>query len=394
MVPGETSAPPSLVALTAYFLRLGAVGFGGPAALADRMREDLVEGRHWVTRPEFELGLTIAAACPGPLAYQLGVYCGYARHGIAGAFAVGTAFAAVPFALVVAVAAFYDAWSASVTVRGMFAGASPVIVAVIVRACWNLGRTTLHRTAAAWTIAAVALGVTWATGREQLWLFAAAALLGAWRLRPAGPTSPPPVSGEPAATAPRTSGAVMALTPLPLTTWIGAETARLFAFFFKTGCLVFGSGLVIVPILRSGVVDTHRWIGEQQFLDAVTIGLATPGPVVITATFVGFLVARLPGAVAATAGMFLPAILFTIVATPWFVRHQHNATLTGVVRGITAAVVGVLGGTVPLIAAGAVPDLASAGILTLALVFVASRRAPDPVVVGLGALAGALLARL
>jgi chromate transporter len=164
----------------------------------------------------------------------------------------------------------------------------------------------------------------------------------------------------------------------------------LFAFFFKTGCLVFGSGLVIVPFLRSAVVDTHHWMTVQQFLDAVTVGLVSPGPVVITATFVGYLVGQWPGAVAATIGMFLPAILSTIVAAPWFARHHRSARVIGFVRGITAIVVGVLAGTVPLIARGAVPDATALAILVGAIALMTLRRVPDPALIALGALAGVL----
>jgi chromate transporter len=164
--------------------------------------------------------------------------------------------------------------------------------------------------------------------------------------------------------------------------------AQLFGFFFKTGCLVFGSGLVIVPFLRSSVVDAYHWISPQEFLDSVTVGLVSPGPVVITATFVGYLVGRVGGAVAATIGMFLPAILFTIVATPWFTRYRHSRVLTGLVRGVTAAVVGVLAGTLPLVAAAAVPDVATAVILVAGVPLVLRRTLSDPVLVALGAAAG------
>lgn len=373
------AAAPSLVAVGLYFLRLGLVGFGGPAALADRMRRDLVDERRWLAPAEFDLGLTIAAACPGPLAYQLGAYCGYVRHGVRGAFLVGVAFAAAPFVLVVGLASAYGAWQANPLARGLFHGAAPVIVVVITRACWSLGRRTLHRARLAWAIAAVSGAVTWHLGREPFLLFVAAAALGAWQLRPAGAARAAPDRSRPP------TGGRAALSLLASPGFDAGVISQLFAFFFKTGCLVFGSGLVIVPVLRAGVVEAHGWLGEQAFLDSVTVGLVSPGPVVITATFVGFLVGRLPGAAAATAGMFLPAILFTVVAAPWFERHRHHPTLTGAVRGITAAVVGVLAGTVPLVAAGAVTDALAGGILAAAALLACTRRVPDPALMALGA---------
>jgi chromate transporter len=380
--------PPTLTKLSLYFLKLGAVGFGGPAALVDRMRRDLLERRGWVTAAEFDLGVTIAAACPGPLAYQLAVYCGYVRHRIVGAFAVGVAFALVPFALVALVAAAYEQWSTSVLARGLFYGAGPVVVALIARACWNLGRKTLHRGWVAWILCASGAVVTWASEQEPTWLFVLAGVLGVFLLRP-GTSDSRSQAASPTTTSRMAGFGAMLATLAPNAAGI---TAQLFGFFFKTGCLVFGSGLVIVPFLRTAVVDTHHWMSVQQFLDAVTVGLVSPGPVVITATFVGYLVGQWPGAIAATTGMFLPAILSTIVAAPWFARHQHNPGLTGFVRGITATVVGVLAGTLPLIARGAVPDRAAGAILVAALVLLTVRRVSDPVLVGLGAMTGGALA--
>jgi chromate transporter len=382
------AAPPALSELSLYFLKLGGVGFGGPAALVDRMRRDLLERRGWLTAAEFELGVTIAAACPGPLAYQLAVYCGYVRHGALGAFAVGAAFALIPFALVSAVAAGYEQWSTSVLARGLFYGAGPVVVALVARACWNLGRTTLHRAPVTWVLCTAGAAITWTTEREPLWLFALAGVLGVFLLRPdaSHPRNP---AASPTTTSHVTGFAAILATLAPTA---AGTTTQLFAFFFKTGCLVFGSGLVIVPFLRSAVVDTYHWMTVQQFLDAVTVGLVSPGPVVITATFVGYLVGQWPGAVAATIGMFLPAILSTIIAAPWFARHQDNSRLTGLVRGITATVVGVLAGTVPLIARGAVPDRVAAAILVVAIALMARRRVSDPVLIALGAVTGGAVA--
>jgi chromate transport protein ChrA len=194
--PRRAGGPP-LSAIALYFLKLGGIGFGGPAALVERMRRDLVDDREWLTAAEFDLGLTIAAACPGPLAYQLAVYCGYVRHGSTGAFAVGIAFALVPFALVSTVAAGYEHWSSSAIIRGLFYGAGPVVVALVARACWNLGRKTLHGAPVAWALCAAGAIVTWLTEREPIWLFALAGVLGVIRLQPhesrrSSPAVPPP----------------------------------------------------------------------------------------------------------------------------------------------------------------------------------------------------------
>ncbi len=385
----------SAAALAAYFLKLGAVGFGGPAALAERMRRDLVDDRGWLTTAEYELGLAIATACPGPLAYQLAVFCGHARQGLAGALAVAVAFVLSPFLLVIALGLMYDSFAGHPVVRGIFAGVGPVTVALIFRACWNLGRKTLGGHWLTWLLGATGAVLTAVSGREPTALFVVAGLIGVAWLRPVGVARPPAPGPKPghesaASSATRRTPVSMAvLAPLSLAT---GHVAPLFWFFFKTGCLVFGSGLVIVPFLHAAVVDQFHWLDERQFVDAVSVGLISPGPVVITATFVGHVVAGFPGAVAATVGMFLPAVLFTVVAAPFFARRGDEPWVRGLVRGITAAVVGVLAGTVPLVARSAVPDLTAVLIAAGALVVLTRRAVPEPLVVAGGAAIGIALA--
>jgi len=378
---------PSLAALAAYFLRLGAVGFGGPVALASTMRRDLVDSRGWLTEEEYDSGLAIAAACPGPMAYQLAVYCGYLRHGLAGALAVAGAFALAPFVLVLAVAALYsrhqDAWA----LRAIFYGVGPVVVALILKGCWMLGHRTLRRDPAAWACALAAAAVTVVVERELVALFVLTGLLGIFLFAPGARSLPPP----PAAPPPRGSPLALALAAALPPTAAGA----LFLFFFKTGCLVFGSGLVIVPFLKAYVVDQYGWMGEREFLDAVAIGMISPGPVVITATFVGYRVAGLAGAVAATAGIFSPAVLFTVAATPLLRRRGANRRLQGFVRGVTVSVVGVLAGTTVMVARAAVGDAVTASVALASLALLAARRSvPEPLLVLGGALVGLVAYRL
>jgi len=388
------SAParPDLRGLVLYFLRLGALGFGGPVGLAHAMRRDLVEDRGWLTEGEYDRGLAIAAACPVPLAYQLGVYAGFLRCGAGGAVAVAIAFALPPFALVVAAAALYVRFASSWPLRALFYGVGPVVVALIVKACWALGRRTLRRDLSAWALFLAALAITAVSERELVAIFPAAGLAGLFLFgkgAAAGPSSPESARRPEAARRP-------AILFGPLATLGGAGGAAaapgalpLFLFFFKTGCLVFGSGLVIVPFLKAYVVDQYHWLAGREFLDAVAIGMISPGPVVISATFVGFLVAGFPGALAATAGIFLPAVLFTILATPLLLRYADHPRVRGFLRGITVAVVGVLAGTTWLVARTAVGDaftaiLAAASLAALLL----WKRIPEPLLVAAGALAG------
>jgi chromate transporter len=379
---------PTLAQLVRYFLALGATGFGGPVALASYMRRDLVEKRRWIDEESYDRGLAIATACPGPMAYQLGVYCGYVTHGVPGALAVAAAFALPPFAIVVTAAALYERFAGAGIVRGLFYGIGPVVVALILRASWNLGRKTLKREYPAWAVALAACAVTVALQREMIWLFLAAGALGTVAFAPCPKPTPAPAGGA-ASVKTRALGlpALLAFVAPP-----AGLAPALFWFFLKTGCLVFGSGLVVVSFVKTYVVDQYRWLDDRTFVDAVAIGLVSPGPVVITATFVGYAVDGFAGAVAATAGIFLPSIVLTVVATPLLLRHGGHPRVAGFVRGVTVAVVGVLAGTTYLIGRPVVVDAFSLALLAVVLAAApALKRVPDQAYVALGAVLGIAL---
>ena len=266
--------------------------------------------------------------------------------------------------------------------RGLFYGVAPVVVALILKACWNLGRKTLKRDVFAWVFFTLACAITVVVQKELTAIFLVAGGLGVFVFRSSRPADsrrpqpPTPAAGLPA-----------------LALWAGGAaggmSGKLFLFFFKTGLLVFGSGLVIVPFLKSYVVDQYHWLSNRAFLDSVAIGMISPGPVVITATFVGYLLAGLPGALAATAGIFSPAVLFTVFATPLLLRYRANRWLSGFIRGVTAAVVGVLAGTTYLVGRTAVGDTLTVAVLLVSLAAVIFLpRLPEPLLVGIGALIG------
>ena len=379
---------PSVLDLVRYFLMLGATGFGGPVALANYMRRDLVEGRGWIDEAAYDRGLAIATACPGPMAYQLGVYCGYITHGVPGALAVAVAFALPPFAIVVVIAALYERIAGSGITRGLFYGIGPVVVALILRASWTLGRKTLKRDYGAWAVAIVACAVTVALQRELVWLFLAAGVLGIVAFAPRAK----PVTGAVAAPVAPKIGAFTLPVLLGVVTSSAGMAWSLFWFFLKTGFLVFGSGLVIVSFVKTYVVDQYHWLDDQTFLDAVAIGMISPGPVVITATFVGYAVDGFAGAVAATLGIFLPSIVLTVAATPLLLRYGSHPRVAGFVRGVTVAVVGVLIGTTYLIGRPVITDWFTIALLLAVLVApLIAKRVPDQAYVGLGAVLGVAL---
>lgn len=367
---------PSLVEVALYFLRLGATGFGGPVALANYIRRDWVEERRWISDGEYNEGLAIATACPGPLAYQLGVYCGYVSQGFGGGLVAAVAFGLPPFLIVLAVAALYTRYASASALRALFYGVGPIVVGLILRACWNLGRKTIGKDAVAMIIALIACGVTAVLEKEPTIVLLAAGVFGAYFF-----------ARRVAATT------VACVAPLSFATFgfiaQSASAPQLFLFFFRTGLLVFGSGLVIVPFLRSYVVDDFHWLNQQQFLDAVAVGMISPGPVVISATFVGYLVSGVAGACAATLGIFLPSVIFTLAGTPLLRRHRENPQLQGFVRGISVAVVGVLVGTVYLVGKSTIVDLLTVVLALTALVVpLIWRKVPDQALVVLGAVAG------
>jgi len=364
--------------MTFYFLRLGATGFGGPVALANHMRRDLVDRYGWIAESEYEEGLALATACPGPLAYQLGVYCGYLRHGVLGALAAALAFALAPFLLVSAAAALYLRYSDAWETKALFYGIAPVIVALIFKACWQLGQKTLKKRWPAWLFAAAAAAITVLLRQELASLFVVAGLLGCLLFAPRPVTAPAPDAKPP-------SALILGIGALVPT----APAAKLFLFFFKAGLLVFGSGLVIAPFLKAYVVDQYHWLSDQQFIDAVAIGMITPGPVVITATFVGYLVDGFTGGAAATVGIFAPSVLFTLVAAPLLRRHRSNRYVEGFLRGIVPAVVGALFGTTLLVAMTALRDWPTMVLGAVALTVVYLRpKLPDLVLVLAAAAAG------
>jgi len=375
--------------LVAYFLRLGLTGFGGPVALANYMRRDLVERYGWIAADEYDEGLAIATACPGPLAYQLGVYCGYVTHGTLGALAVALAFAAAPFVIVVGIAAAYVRFGSTWELRAVFNGVGPVVIAIIVRSCWDLGRKTLRGDWRAWIFAAIACAITVIVQQELVAVFLTSGVIGIVLFyQPPRPVQLLDAESKHDAVSP-------AIAPVATALYQWVPLPKLFWFFFKTGLLVFGSGLVVVPFLKAYVVDQYHWLSNRAFLDAVAVGIVSPGPVVVTATFVGYLNHALAGAAVATAGIFTPSLIFVLLGTPILRRYRRNGRVQGFVRGITVAVVGVLVGTSYLVGRTAVRDPFTLALFVLALIALwLPRKIPEPALVGAGAALGYLMAAL
>ena len=342
--------------LVRYFLRLGTLGFGGPVALVGQMERELVTERGWLTKDEMREVIAVCQSLPGPLAIQVGIFISYLRGGFWGAWAGGWAFIFPNFLIVAALGALYVHFGGLQPVTAIFYGVSPVVIALILHSCYRLARLGMED-ALQWGIAATCFVVTVVLQSEVAVLFLAAGVLGVlyygtlWR-RP--PTTTALLIAVPAA-------------PVANSTILG----KLLLFFLKAGALTFGSGLVIVPFLQQGVVQEHGWLGEREFLVAVAIGMISPGPVVITATFVGYLVAGFWGAVAATVGIFLPSFLLILIAAPILRRHRANRNVQGFVKGAYAAAIGTILGACVLLGRIAVGDWLTIliGVVSLAVLF-------------------------
>ncbi len=359
--------PPSLLGFCAYFVRLGTLGFGGPIALAGYMQRDLVEERRWIARQDYLEGLALAQLAPGPLAAQLAIYLGWVRARVPGATLVGLAFVLPSFLMVMGLSALYLRFGGLPWMQGVFYGIGAAVIAIIGRSATKLVRLTLGGDRLLWAIFAFAAVVTAWTESEVVWLF---------------------VGGGLVALAVRTvPSAAFSLLPLALVTGLHGAAARatlwtLGWYFAEAGAFVFGSGLAIVPFLYGGVVERFHWLTERQFLDAVAVAMITPGPVVITTAFIGYLVAGPLGGAIAALGVFLPCYLFVIVPAPYFRRFAGNRAVKAFVDGVTAAATGAIAGAAVVLGRRAIVDVPTA-LIALATLGVSTRvkKVPEPVVI-------------
>ena len=382
-------SPSGLAAFVRYFLYLGALGFGGPVALAGYMHRDLVEDRRWVPEDEYRLAMALAQIMPGPLAAQLAIALGYFRHGVVGATAVGLAFCVPSFLMVVAISVAYVRFGGLWWMQALFYGIGAAVIAIIAIAAYKLSRSTNKRDPLLWAIfGALAIITAWAQAElAEVFIVAGLVVLFA-RARPERRVGVMMVLGGLAVV-----GVIWLIERWFLSVGVGGQNVllQIFLFFTKAGSFVFGSGLAFVPFLHQGVVQQFGWLNEHQFLDAVAVAMITPGPVVITVVFIGFLVAGLLGAIAAAIGIFLPVYVFTIIPAPWFSRNRDNAQLKAFVQGATAAATGALSGAVVVIALRAIYDIPTAVIAVISLAILWRYKVPEPILVTAAGIVGLIV---
>jgi chromate transporter len=350
------------------------------------MQRDLVEERHWVPRSDYMEGLAFAQLSPGPLAAQLAMYLGWLRGGVMGTTLVGIAFILPSFLMAVAVAALYVHYGSLPWIQGMFYGIGAAVIAIITRSAIKLVRGTVGKDWLLWTIFGVLAITTAWTQSEIVWLFILCGVIAMLVKAP-----------------PRLLGAASPMLFMGgLSPFLGgihvvasAETVGvLFLFFLKAGAFVFGSGLAIVPFLYGGVVAKFHWLTERQFVDAVAVAMITPGPVVITAAFIGYLVAGPLGAVLAAGAVFAPPYFIVLFGAPYYRRFAQNRQVKAFVQGVTAAAVGAIAGAVFILARRSLMDIPTVpiGVVTLAALMF-TKRIPEPVAILAAGAIGILLHR-
>jgi chromate transporter len=364
-----------------YFLWLGTIGFGGPIALAGHMQQDLVDERGWIRKEDYLEGLALAQLAPGPLAAQLAIYLGYIRAGILGATAVSVAFVLPSFVMVLVLSAAYVRFGGLPWMQGMFYGIGAAVIAIIARSAFKLTKLTLGKDKVLWGIFAVlAVSTAW-TSREIIWLFLLAGvanlLITAFPIR-----------------APVQTSSVLFVTGTAGLLGMNGILPEIFFYFAKAGMFVFGSGLAVVPFLYGGVVQGHHWLTDHQFVDAVAVAMITPGPVVITVAFIGYLVAGVAGATAAALGIFLPVYLVVVLLAPSYKRWASNVQLKAFVRGVTAAATGAIAGAVVVLARRSVYDVPTIVICATSVAVLFRWRIPEPLLIACAAMAGLALRRM
>lgn len=368
-----------------YFLRLGCLGFGGPVALVGYMEKDLVEREKWLTQEEFSQGVALAAMLPGPLAAQVAMWIGYIKKGFWGCTAASIGLIGPPFLIVLITSAIYVHFEKTLWIRALFYGIGPAVTALIADSCYRLGKRYLPD----WKMILLALAclvVTVIVHAELALLFIVGGILGILLYAPPclGTKISPPHS------------TLLLLGPIAPSLFPGVsldKLVQLCTFFFKAGLFTFGSGLAVAPFMHQGLVLKYQWLTERQFLDAVAVGMITPGPVVIMATFAGYLIQGFSGAFVASLGVFLPIYLMVIFAAPYLIKHRGNPQVAAFVKGATAAAVGVISGAGIIIGRGVIIDWLTALILFICLLLIARWKISGPLLVAGAGLIGLLAYR-
>ena len=356
--------------LAVLFGTLGIIGFGGPAAHVALIRREVVERRAWLSDAEMLDIVGVTSLIPGPNSTELAMLVGLRRAGRAGLLVAGISFILPAATIVLALAWAYVAYGTTPIGAAILYGIAPVIVAIVVAAVIAFARTALRSPLTIALAGTVAL--LWLVGVNEIGLLAAgAALIAISRLGARSPV-----------------GAII----LPLTAGgaAGVDLVTLGGVFLKAGALLFGSGYVLVAFLRGDLVERLGWLTDAQLIDAVAVGQVTPGPLFTTATFIGYVVAGIPGAIVATVAIFLPAFVIVAIVGPWVDRIRDRPVTSALLDGVNAAAIGLMAAVSLQLGAAAIVDPLTAGVGLLAGVLVIAGKVPSVVLVLAGGVVGVL----
>ena len=351
------------------------------------MHKDLVEKRGWISEEEYKQGLALAQLAPGPLAAQLAIYLGFVHHKILGASLAGIAFIIPSFVMVVLLGMAYKLYGGLTWMQAVFYGVGAAVIGIIANSSYKLTIKSIGKFNwqsfkqqwLLWVFFLVAAAITFFTQQEQVLLFVATGLIYMF------------VKAPPKWFNNKTANLVV-LLQIRFWNFETGTLGKIAIFFTKAGAFVFGSGLAIVPFLHAGVVIENHWLTEKEFVDAVAVAMITPGPVVITVGFIGYLVAGFPGAAVAAAATFFPCYLFTVIPAPYFKKIAKDQSIKAFVDGITATIVGALVGAVIVIASRSITDIPTVLIAiatVLALLYI--KKIQEPYIILIAAILGIII---
>ena len=372
--------PYTLKELIIYFLKLGTWGFGGPVALVGYMHRDLVENKKWISEEDYKEGMALSQLAPGPLAAQLSIYLGYVHYQILGATLVGIAFVLPSFLMVLCIGWAYVAYGGLPWMQAIFYGVGSAVIGIIAISSYKLTTKSIGKDYWLWGIFVVLMFFTFITEEENIWLILASGIL-IWFVK-----SPPTFN--------KASLKVLfwpLLLQVPTTVSANGKLWQIAWFFTKAGAFVFGSGIAIVPFLYGGVVKEYQWLNEQQFVDAVAVAMITPGPVVITVGFIGYIIGGVSGACVAALATFIPCYIFTILPAPYFKKYGKHPAIKAFVDGVTAAAIGAIAGAVFILAKRNLTDIPTVLIAITTAIILFKYKIPEPLVIFIAAGVGMAL---
>lgn len=380
----ETRRETRLVDIALLFLRLGTLGFGGPAAHIAMMEEEVVRRRGWLTREDFIDLLGTTNLIPGPNSTEMAIHIGHRRAGFPGLLVAGTCFI-LPAALITATFAWlYVRWGTLPQARWLLYGVKPVIIAIVAQALWSLGRTAV-KTWLLGVLGAIALGASLA-GIDELVILGVAGVV----MTMIGRKRAPAPAGDASIPFPGIAGAIGATTTATVAGG-AVPLGGLFLAFAKIGAVLFGSGYVLLAFLRNDLVEKNHWLTEQQLFDAIAVGQVTPGPLFTTATFIGYVVRGAPGAVAATLGIFFPAFFFVAVSGPLVPRLRRSAIAGAFLDGVNVASLGLMAAVSLQLAHAALVDLPTVMMAAVAAILLVRFKTSSAWIVLGGAAAGGIV---